>query len=263
MTAALDRIAVTEEPLAPVNATLRAMFGTSTELPGLAPDLLVTDPTGWTPSARLAGDALPGLLDSARRRWRAQPHAAAALAWKSYTYWLALPAVLGFASARRVPLLTSSNVLMHFTDPRPLVTVGLRADTPVAVLAGDPLALSGLPQVRVVPDEAALLAQLRTSLLDEHLTPMLDAIHRTVRLGRRTLLGSLASGVAYGVLRSADVLPGPSAETIATLLTTLGIDDLVELVPDATGKLDVQRKTCCLAFTLPSPKVCKGCCISA
>jgi hypothetical protein len=83
MTAALDRIAVTEEPLAPVNATLRAMFGTSTELPGLAPDLLVTDPTGWTPSARLAGDALPGLLDSARRRWRAQPHAAAALAWKS------------------------------------------------------------------------------------------------------------------------------------------------------------------------------------
>jgi hypothetical protein len=263
VTAALDRPTVSEEPLAPVTATLRAMFGTSTELPGLAPDLLVPDPAGWTPSARLAGDALPGLLDSARRRWSAQPHAAAALAWKSYTYWLALPAVLGFASARRVPLLTNTNVLMHFADPRPLVTLGLRADTPVAVLASDPLALSGRPDVRVVPDEAALLAELRASLLDEHLSPMLDAIHRTVRLGKRTLLGSLASGVSYAVLRSADVLPGPSAETIWKLLTALDVEDLVELVPDATGKLDVQRKTCCLAFTLPSPKVCRGCCISA
>jgi Ferric iron reductase FhuF-like transporter len=263
VTAALDRTAVVDEPLAPVTATLRAMFGTSTELPGLAPDLLVPDLSGWMPADRLAGDALPVLLDAARRRWHAQPHAAAALAWKSYTYWLALPAVLGFASARRVPLLTGSNVLIHFADSRPLVTVGLRADTPVAVLAGDPLALSGLPQVRVVPDEAALLAQLRASLLDQHLDPVLDAIHRTVRLGKRTLLGSLASGVAYGVLRSADVLPGPSAETIGKLLTALGVEDLIELVPDATGKLDVQRKTCCLAFTLPTPKICRGCCISA
>jgi len=263
MTTALGRAARTggQPPLAPVTATLQAMFGTSTELPGLAPDLLVPDATGWTPAARLADDELPTLLESARRRWHAQPHAAAALAWKSYTYWLALPAVLGWASARRVPLLTADNVLIHFRDTRPLVTLGLRPDIPVAVLASDPLALSGLPQVHVVPDEAALLAELRRSLLDEHLTPMLDAIHGLVRLGTRTLLGSLASGVAYGVLRSADVLPGSSAETISTLLGTLGVEDLIELVPAGNGKLDVQRRTCCLAFTLPEPKICRGCCI--
>jgi hypothetical protein len=249
-----------EQPLAPVNATLRAMFGTSTELPGLAPDLLVPDATGWMPATRLVDD-LPELLESARRRWHAQPHAAAALAWKSYTYWLALPAVLGWASARRVPLLTADNVLMHFNDPRPLITLGLRQAIPVAVLASDPLALSGLPQVRVVADEAALLAELRRSLLDEHLTPLLDAIHGMVRLGKRTLLGSLSSGVAYAVLRSADVLPGSSAETISTLLSALGVEDLIELIPGHNGKLDVQRKTCCLAFTLPSPKICQGCCI--
>jgi hypothetical protein len=265
VTTALD-IAVagarfSEDPLAPVTATLRAMFGTSTELPGLAPDLLVTDETGWTPAARLAGDQLPVLLESARRRWNAQPHAAAALAWKAYTYWLALPAVLGWASARRVPLLTGRDVLIRFDDPRPLVTLGLRRDIPVAVLASDPLALSGLPQVRVVADDAALLAELRRSLLDEHLTPMLDATRGMVRLGTRTLLGSLSSGVAYGVLRSADVLPGSSAETIGTLLRALGIEDLIELVPGRNGKLDVQRKTCCLAFTLPQPRICSGCCI--
>ncbi|MGX6604523.1 hypothetical protein ACWKSP_20665 [Micromonosporaceae bacterium Da 78-11] len=237
------------------------MFGTSTELPGLAPDLLIHDTTGWAPTSELTGPHLDTLLNSAGRRWNAQPHAAAALAWKAYTYWLALPAVLGWASARRVPLLTADNVLMHFTDPRPLITIGIRADTPVAVLPGDPLAVSGFPTVRVVADEAALLAELRRSLLDEHLTPLLNAIHSRVRLGKRTLLGSLSSGVAYGVLRSADVLPGSSADTIDQLLTTLGVDDLIELVPGRNGKIDVQRKTCCLAFTLPQPKVCMGCCI--
>jgi len=267
MTAALDRALADRpgyagRPLAPVTATLQAMFGTSTELPGVAPDLMVQDPTGWLPASDLAGHSLDTLLDSSRERWQAQPHAAAALAWKAYTYWLALPAVLGWAAARRVPLLTSTDVLIHFNDPRPLVTLGLRRDITVAVLPSDSLAVSGLAQVRVVADEGALLEELRRSLMDEHLTPLLDAIHAKVRLGRRTLLGSLSSGVAYAVLRSADVLPGSSAETIATLLGTLGIEDLIELVPGRAGKLDVQRKTCCLAFTLPKPKICVGCCIA-
>ena len=264
MTAVVDssaRTVTAPDPLAPITATLRAMFGTSTELPGVAPDLLVRDRTGWQPTAALTGVHLDTLLGSAGRRWNAQPHAAAALAWKAYTYWLALPAVLGYASARRVPLLTAQDVLMHFDDPRPLVTIGLRADIPVAVLPGDPILIHHLPQVHVVPDEAALLAEFARSLMDAHLTPLLDAIHDRVRLGKRTLLGSLSSGVAYGVLRSADVLPGPSAETITVLNAALGVDGLIDLVPGRNGKLDVQRKTCCLAFTLPQPKVCAGCCI--
>jgi hypothetical protein len=266
VTTALDRAAtfeapLAERPLAPVTAMLRAMFGTSTQLPGLAPDLLVPDLSGWMPAADLAGDQLDTLLDSARRRWDAQPHAAAALAWKAYTYWLALPAVLGWAAARRVPLLTAQDVVMHFRDPRPLVTLGMQPQITVAVLASDPLAWRGLPSVRVVADEAALLGELKRSLMDQHLTPLLDAIHGKVRLGKRTLLGSLSSGVAYAVLRSAEVLPGSPAETIDTLLSALEVTDLIELVEGPNGKLDVQRKTCCLAFTLPQPKVCVGCCI--
>lgn len=247
--------------LAPVTATLRAMFGTSTEIPGLAPDLVVRDMAGWTPTARLADVHLDTLLDASRRRWNAQPHAAAALAWKAYTYWLALPAVLGFASARRVPLLTATDVVMHFDDPRPLVTLGLRPGVRVAVLPNDPIAFAGRPEVIVVPDEEALLAEFRRGLLDEHLNPLLDAIHSRVRLGKRTLLGSLASGVAYGVLRSADAVPGSSAATIDRLLGALGVRDLIELHPGPTGHLELRRKTCCLAFTLPRPKVCPGCCI--
>src|SRR5687767_12231354 len=58
VTAALDRDSLAGQPLAPVTATMRAMFGTSTELPGLAPDLLVYDTAGWVPTAELAGKHL-------------------------------------------------------------------------------------------------------------------------------------------------------------------------------------------------------------
>ncbi|TDB71469.1 IucA/IucC family C-terminal-domain containing protein [Micromonospora sp. KC721] len=248
-------------PLAPVTATLRAMFGTD-DLPGLAPGLLVTDETGWSPASTLVdGARMPEFLGAAARRWGGTPHACAALAWKSYSYWLALPVVLGWASARRVPLLEPADVLIHFEDQHQLLTMGLRRTTPVAVLPHDPLALAGLPEVRVVADEAALLRVLRAALLDAHLAPMIAAIQAEVRVGARTLLGSVASGIAHGLLRAADALPGSSVRAVETMLAALDLADLVELVPGPGGELTVQRRTCCLAFTLPSPKVCQGCCV--
>lgn len=246
-------------PLAPVSATLRATFDTE-DLPGLAPGLIVTDRTGWRPATTLVdGSGLPELLAVAARQWQASPHAAAALAWKAYSYWLALPAVLGWASARRVPLLRPRDVLVRYDGEQ--VRVGLSRSVQVAVLPTDPLALAGHPRVPVVPDEAALRAALRATLLDEHLTPMGEAIHERVRVGVRTLLGSVASGVAHAILRASDALPGSSVETIGVLLDTLGVADLVELAPAADGVPTVRRRTCCLAFTLPRPKVCPGCCI--
>jgi ferric iron reductase protein FhuF len=66
--------------------------------------------------------------------------------------------------------------------------------------------------------------------------------------------------VAHGLSRAADVVPGPTLATAEQVLASLGVDDLVELGP-REGGLDVRRKTCCLAFTLPEPKICSGCCI--
>ncbi len=247
--------------LAPVTAALRQMFGTD-DVPGLAPGLLVTDEFGWSPATGLLdGTRLPEFLSAAGTRWGGTPHACAALAWKAYSYWAALPAVLGWASARRVPLLDPTDVLIHFEDHRPLLTLGLRRSITVAVLPGDPLALAGLPEVRVVADEAELLAALRGSLLDAHLAPMISAIQAEVRIGTRTLLGSVASGIAHGILRATDGLPGSSVAAIDTLLGALDLADLVELVPGPAGEPTVQRRTCCLAFTLPKPKICQGCCV--
>jgi len=255
------------DPLAPVRETLRAMAARADQPPlhGIAPELTISDLTGWVPATALvSGEALDDLLDKARERWQATPHAAAALAWKCYVYWLALPAVLGYAAARRVPLVRPDGVVAKWSSHPPFVTIGLTS-VEVAVLPSDPI-LDGRvirPAIRVVPDEDALLDVLRQALMDEHLAPILENIKTRLHLGRRTLWGSLASGVAHGLSRAADVVPGPTLETAQRVLAGLGVDDLVELSPRQDGRagLNIQRRTCCLAFTLPEPKICSGCCI--
>lgn len=173
-------------------------------------------------------------LATAAQRWNAQPHAAAALAWKCYSYWLALPAVVGYAAARRVPIMTPSEVLVQYSPHQPFVRLGLR----------DPLVV-----------EDASLATLRSAVLDEHLLPLIEQIQTHVHLGTRTLLGSVASGTAYALSRAGLAAQAPE------VLAALGVDDLVELMLQPDGQARIHRKTCCLAFTLPTPKVCSGCCI--
>lgn len=255
---------VAELPLAPVTrslAAMRARHGSSITS-GLYPGLVVTDPTGWTPATWLTdGSRVPELLRTAERRWNAQPHAAAALAWKSYTYWVALPAVLGYAAARRVPLVSADQVLVRFHDQQPFLTVALRAGVATAVLPSDPLAVGPVPGVRVVPDAETLLDALRVAVLDEHLTPLLAQLRADVHIGSRTLLGSIASGVSYAVARAAHVLPDRPLSVARTLLTALDVAGLVDVGEDDAGGLTIRRRTCCLAFTLPEPKICAGCCL--
>jgi hypothetical protein len=262
---ATDADALAADPLTPIRETLRHM-DSRPDLPalhGLAPGLTVTDLTGWVPATEIvSGDALDPLLAAAQQRWRAAPHAAAALAWKCYSYWLSLPAVLGYATARRVPLVRPDGVVVQWATEQPFLRLGLTR-VEVAVLPSDPILLHGVVAgIRVVPHENALLDELRTALMDEHLTPILGQIRSRLHLGRRTLWGSLASGAAHGLSRAADVIPGPTMQTADRVLRSLGVADLVELSPRPgnTG-LTVQRRTCCLAFTLPEPKVCAGCCI--
>ncbi len=254
------------DPLAPVRATLLAMERRpdAPRIDGLAPGLTVADRTGWvTASSLVAGSTVDDFLDTAQRRWNAPRHTALALAWKAYTYWLTLPAVVGFAGSRRVPLLRPDNVLVRFSPHEPFLVLGLTSPT-VAVLPTDPLALESRTirrarRVKIVPDDAALLAEFRHSIMDRHLTPLLAQLRQRARLGRHTLWGSLASGIAYGLSRSADVTPGSTLATAEQMLGALGLDHLVDLAGRPDGALEIHRRTCCLAFTLPQPTVCGGC----
>ncbi|MBB5871146.1 hypothetical protein F4553_004525 [Allocatelliglobosispora scoriae] len=249
----------------PIEAALSAMRSHAGEAStaGLATPFFAADRTDWTPAATLvSGDSLTALLDVAAHRWSAAPHAAAALAWKSYSYWASLPIVLGWASARRVPLLTAGQTLVRLSGGE-MRFAGAAPDW--AVLPDDPFAMvapvwADGAKVIIAPDEEALLRIVRETLLDQHLDPLLDGIRERVRIGRRTLLGSVASGISYGMIRAEVGLPCGTQESLARLLTALDLDDLVEVSAEADG-LAVRRKTCCLAFTLDQPKVCSGCCI--
>ena len=234
-------------------AAIRTGYGTSTQLPGLAADLVVTDPDGWLAAGTFTGEGVDVLLAAARRRWTAPPHVAAALVFKAYTYWLAVPAVFGWVTARRVPDVSAAQVLVRLDAPYAPVRLGLRPGGGTTVLPADPLA--GEPAVTVAADEAALLAALRRTLLDEHVDPVLDALRARARIGRRQLLGSLASGVAHAA-RRADA----SAEETSLLLSTLGVAGLVDRGTDADGRATIRRRTCCLLFTLPERKFCGDCC---
>lgn len=256
---------VSSPALAPISATLRRVFGTDS-LPGLAPGLLADEladeQPGWLPASALVnGRRLPELLDAATELWPAKPSTVATLAWKAYSYWLALPAVLGWAAVRRVPLLHPADVLVRLDRRGPLATIGLRRSVQTAVLPTDPLAVTGTPSVQVVADEAELLGLFRRTLLDEHLTPLLAAICARVRVATRNLLGSVASGTAHALLLADSALPSPALPQLNTLLTTFGVADLIDLVPDADGRPTVRRRTCCQAFTLPRPKICTDCCL--
>lgn len=260
--------------MAPVTATLAAIRARHGDAPvhGFRPEI-ITDVNGWIPATALtSGEAVPDLLAAARQRWQAQPHVAAALAWKCYTYWLALPVALGYTTAGRAPLMYPENVLVRFGPQQPFLSIGLRrvemavrADDPIAatVTAGRRVAsnASNASVIRVVPDDAALRTAIRSSLVDQHLAPLLERLRDHVHIGRRTLWGSLASGVAHGLSRASDAIPGPTIEAAHAVLTALDVDDLVDLSAEPTGELQVHRRTCCLAFTLPEPKVCQGCCI--
>jgi len=100
--------------------------------------------------------------------------------------------------------------------------------------------------------------------MDEHLAPIVEHLHARRHVGRRTLWGSLASGVAHGLSRAADVIPGGTLPVAQAVLAGLGVASLVEVTqrPD-NDELTVRRRTCCLAFTLPEPqrKICASCCL--
>lgn len=204
------------------------------------------------------GEACEQVLQHGANLWGATPHVAAALAWKTYSYWSVLPAVLGYVSARRVPLWNPKEAHFIISRHNPLFSLHL-GETKFAVLADDPLASH--PDVVVAKDDAQLRQFARESLLDEHLDVVMRMLSKHARIGRRNLMGSLASGICYAVSCTAGA-SSQSGESIARdVLETFGVANLVDISSGDDGKLVYQRHTCCLAFTLKGRNICSTCCL--
>ncbi|MFG3342608.1 IucA/IucC family C-terminal-domain containing protein [Glycomyces sp. NPDC048151] len=205
-----------------------------------------------------AGERIGELMGTAAALWGGSAHANAALAWKTYCYWTLAPVVLGYVAARRVPVLDAANAVFRVSADAPMFSV--RQVRPrFLALPHDPCASH--PDVEVVANESELLDRLRATVFDAHLAPVLDAFLANARVGRRTLMGSVASGIAYAVASIAQVVPDPDDVLAKTLLEALDVTDLVDVSTDEAGRLVYQRRTCCLALTIEGNRTCSTCCV--
>ncbi|HEY1094660.1 MAG TPA: hypothetical protein VGE61_08145 [Glycomyces sp.] len=211
------------------------------------------------PAAELAaGERIEELMGTAAALWGGSAHANAALAWKTYCYWTLAPVVLGYIAARRVPVLDAANAVFHVADDAPMFSVRQLRPRFLA-LPHDPCAAH--PDVDVVANEAVLLERLRATVFDAHLAPVLEGFLANARVGRRTLMGSVASGIAYAVASIAQVVPDPDDVLAKTLLEAFGVADLVDISTDDAGRLVYRRRTCCLALTIEGNRTCSTCCV--
>lgn len=232
---------------------------------GVWPELLAPQEAEWRPARAFAdsGSAeLRGLLQRIGAHYNVPPHAAAALAWKAYSYWVTLPVVAGWSAHRRVLLADIDTAVVRLNTSAPYLTMGV-TEASVAVLPDDPAA--GAAGVTVVADESALLRALREYLVDRHLVPVMRALTRISRIGERALWGSVANSLAHPLVASTVSLPRDPRTEVTTVLAGVGgpVSRLVQVVPDPTTptRLAVRRNTCCLAFTNPDLGFCSSCCV--
>ncbi|MEU5871777.1 hypothetical protein AB0A73_09480 [Glycomyces sp. NPDC047369] len=205
-----------------------------------------------------AGERVEELMTAAGALWGGSAHANAALAWKTYCYWTLAPAVLGYVAARRIPVMDAANTVFRVSTDAPMFSV--RQVRPrFLALPHDPCA--DHPDVEVAANEEVLLDRLRATVFDAHLGPVLEAFLARVRVGRRTLMGSLASGLSYAVASMAAVVPDADEVIAKTLLEAFDVAHLVDVATGEDGRLAYRRRTCCLALTIEGGRTCSTCCV--
>ncbi|MFC4335177.1 hypothetical protein [Salininema proteolyticum] len=209
----------------------------------------------------LADEALLDLLLSSLDRTRGgAPHVSASLAWKTYSYWVIAPVVFGYLTARRVPAMGLADFSYSVdADRDPLFLARQKTDR-FLVLGHDPARAN--PGTTVVADEAEMLRTIRATVYEGHLSLVMDRITERVRLSRRLMRGSIASAIAYTAAAFADLGVEPPEVAAKTLLELFDVPDLVEIRTDELGRLQYERKTCCLALNAERPAVCGTCPVS-
>ncbi|WP_214110913.1 hypothetical protein [Acrocarpospora catenulata] len=235
--------------LSELTATLEKFAAARDGILGVLPTLVLdTTPTGWVPAVELAREPYPVLAEMVQEiatRWNAPLHVAGALFWKTYTYWHTLPMAVGWAVNRRVPVMRPADTWVRSSEAG--LTIAATRVT-VAVLPGDPVA--GEPGTLVNDDLGAVI---RAALLDSQL-PVIEALGRLTRVGRRNLWGSTAEALTHPLLEL-----GPYGWA-AELLAAVGrpVNGLIE-----QDGAEYRRRTCCLWVTLPEEDPCATCCVQS
>ncbi|MEU1127251.1 (2Fe-2S)-binding protein [Streptomyces sp. NPDC005899] len=253
----------------PVNAAYTRM----TEVfPGLRAEVLADDdatPTGggWVGAAELAegGAALDAFLawDDAQvvRDYgtRARPDVVASFGLHRYAWPACLLVTVPWFLHRRVPRIPVRDVFFQRALGRLTVRV-----PEFACLPDDPAA--SLPGARVVPDEAALRAEVLEAVA-EHLGPVLEGFRPRMRRGRRALWGMATDEIVEGLWYVAHLL-GEERRAMTELelllpgttepyVGTAGFRELTGPNGEALPTRD--RASCCLFYTLRPEDTCVTC----
>ncbi|OEJ37608.1 iron-sulfur protein [Streptomyces agglomeratus] len=222
---------------------------------------------GWTDSARLVAESgrLDDFVDGEAARIQAahghtaRPDVAASRALHHYLWSVCLLLSGPWHLERRVPVLRPRDVHIEPVTGDFAVVPG-----EFTCLPDDPAA--GSPGARVVSDEEALRAELRTATAD-HVRPLLTALAPRLRRGPRVLWGmagdDLISGIWYlgrmlgdedrSVRAATELLPGPVAPFPG------GAD--FRRLRDAGGLPHTTRTRlgCCLYYTIRPDDACLTC----
>ncbi|WP_328906621.1 (2Fe-2S)-binding protein [Streptomyces sp. NBC_00234] len=240
--------------------------------PGLRAEVLAEDAAapsgaGWVGAAELAegGAALDAFLawDNAQvlRDYgqEARPDVVASFGLHRYSWPACLLVTVPWFLHRRVPRVPVQDVAFQ----RALGHLTLRVRE-FACLPDDPAA--SLPGARVVPDEAALRAEVLDAVA-EHLGPVLDGFGPRMRRGKRALWGMATDEVVEGLWYIAHLL-GEERRAMAELALLLpgttkpyvGTAGFRELTgPDGESLPTRDRASCCLFYTLRPEDTCVTC----
>ncbi|MDG4861721.1 (2Fe-2S)-binding protein [Streptomyces sp. T-3] len=222
---------------------------------------------GWVAAAQLAegGAPLGAFLawDNAQvlkdYGQQARPDVIASFGLHRYAWPACLLITIPWFLHRRVPRLPVANV----TFQRTLGRMAVRVEE-FACLPDDPAA--SLPGARVVPDEEALRAEVRTAIA-EHLSPVLEGFGPRMRRGPRALWGMATDEIVESLWylahllgeerRAMDELERLLPGTTGPYVGTAAFRELTG--PDGESLPTRDRASCCLFYTLRPEDTCVTC----
>ncbi len=172
-------------------------------------------------------------------------HATALTVIAVYAGTVTVSALLAWALDEGVIDVRPGNVAVRLSDHHGFESVGLR-------------------EPRVVD---ASVDTLVSWVLDEHLLPLTEAMHRRTRASRRQLLGGVAQGcsAAFTIAsRKGDVDGIERAWQRFLAASDCGLEKLGDVVRLREGEregLFYLRNTCCLYYTSAEAETCASCCL--
>jgi hypothetical protein len=233
--------------------------------------------SGWFPAAELcdavSGRLAEGLAHATRRYPNAERRAAGAFFVGHYAWYLAGAAIGSYLAEQRIPDLSPANVALRYStytwragdqsgEAESMELRFLRGH--FAALADDPAAAH--PDAVLLPSAPALRDWLREAL-EQHMDPLIDAVHTGTRLSKRAQWNLVADSCARLFQHAGQQLgeaPRGCAEGLAFIQSPespMSASHTRYLTLECNGHSDtfVERGGCCLYYRVEPGHNCSTC----